>query len=308
MSLFASRTGLILGGIFFALIGRGHAEQWVRGSVAVTAVSGELQLESLGGQPYEMGSVSLPYYSMGLLSARVAAEGEIFMEASNHVRMDCQGAGFFAIERFEQEGDFTGDWFLSDIEAGQSRMIFSLRSGMLAVDSRSLSEASQLIAETPFGRITVGKALWIIGVRRDERKRTYSFDVLCAEGALRLTDKTGASYKILGGQRISGVGTSDQPSIEVAEITDEGRERFDDFSALSERLEALDVSAEALAEQMEPLLNKVAVESETEDRLPNSAGNDGRRPILIEYAPRAAPVTPFRGEARPPSAYEADLF
>ena len=36
--------------------------------------------------------------------------------------------------------------------------------------------------------------------------------------------------------------------------------------------------------------------------------NSIRRPIVIEFAREAKPVTPFRGEIRPPSADQADLF
>ncbi len=36
--------------------------------------------------------------------------------------------------------------------------------------------------------------------------------------------------------------------------------------------------------------------------------NSARRPIVIEYAREAKPVTPFRGDVKPPSADQADLF
>ena len=38
------------------------------------------------------------------------------------------------------------------------------------------------------------------------------------------------------------------------------------------------------------------------------ASDSTRRPIVIEHASEPSPVTPFRGEIAPPSAWQADLF
>jgi hypothetical protein len=245
---------------------------------------------------------------MGLLSVEAATGGEVFFKTSNHVMIYNHGAGFFAIERFEQQANFEGDWFLSERELGQSRMIFNLRYGTLIVDSRALSESSQLTVETPFGRISVKNALWMIDITKDERKHIYSFDIQCMAGALRLTDHQGSTYKIRTGQRISGVGASSAPSVEIAEITASGFEIFENFKSLAAEVDTISISPQALVAATKRVSSQAAVEPKAARPIPESGENDGRRPLLIEYAPLSAPVTPFRGVTRPPSEYEADLF
>ncbi len=271
----------------------------MRGAAAVTLVQGEPLVEEIGGEALELSFESaLPQYVHGLLKIRTEAGDSVFLKTSNHISIYNEGAGYFAIERFEQD-------LTQSIDEGKSRLIFNFREGLLAVDNRALSDDSQMIVETPLGRISVKNGWWLMEIAYDERSHIYDFSIECADGVLRFTDLTGDSYTLRNGQRLRGAGASGRPSIEVGEISEDASELFEDFAGMERSVAALDLSAEAFRAQMKPMQ---VSRSDAEASTAATEARGSKRPLLIEYAPQSAPVTPFRAVIRPPSSYQADLF
>jgi hypothetical protein len=107
------------------------------------------------------------------------------------------------------------------------------------------------------------------------------------------------------GQRLRGAGASGRPSIEVGAISEDASELFEDFAAMELSVAELDLSPEAFRAQMKPMqLSRSGADVSAS----GTATRGSKRPLLIEYAPQSAPVTPFRAVIRPPSSYQADLF
>ncbi len=278
-----------------------QAGEWMRGAVAVTSVSGEVALEEVGGESVRLSVADeLPLYFSGLLNVRTAQASEaVFLKTSNQISIYNAGTGFFAIERFEQE-------LGASSEQGKSRMILHLRQGLLAVDNRALSEASQMIVETPLGRISVKNGWWLMEIAYDERSHIYDFSIECADGVLRFTDRPGATYTLRSGQRLLGAGVSSRPSIEVAEISEDASEFFEEFSELEAGVDSMELSQDAFRAAMRAIGN--VAEPERSTATGEFGASAGKRPLIIEYAPQSPPVTPFRAVIRAPSRYEADLF
>ncbi|CAA6676765.1 MULTISPECIES: hypothetical protein [unclassified Lentimonas] len=277
----------------------GQAEQWMRGSAVVTSVRGEPRLEEVGGEMLQLSSEdSQPRHVLGLFQVRTAVGESVFLQTSNRISIYNQGSGYFAIERFEQD-------IATSEDAGKSRMILNLRQGLVAVDNRALSDNSQMIVETPVGRISVKNGWWLMEIVYDERSHIYDFSIECADGVLRFTNLKGDTYTLRNGQRLRGAGASGRPSIEVAEVSEEASELFEDFAAMEAAVTELDISAGAFRANMKPMQRA----DSGADALAEVAEARGtKRPLLIEYAPQSAPVTPSRAVIQSPSSYEADLF
>lgn len=276
-----------------------QAEEWMRGSAVVTSVAGEVSLEEVGGESLQLHSADpLPRYVSGFLKVRTRPKDAIFLKTSNRISIYNEGAGFFAIERFEQD-------VATSMDQGKSRMILNFRQGLLAVDNRALSSDSQMIVETPLGRISVKNGWWLMRIAYDERSHIYDFSIECADGVLRFTGQGGDTYTLRNGQRLRGAGASSRPSIEVAEISDAGSEFFEEFTEMEAAAAALELPAAGFRPKMKPL-KYVRVEDSAPAEV--SAARTTKRPLVIEYAPQSAPVTPFRAVIRPPSSYQADLF
>ena len=282
----------------------GMAGVWVRGSAMVMSASPEVDLTLPGGDVNLVENAGAPFAIPGLFSVSAAHAESIFIHTSNSVDLAFRGEGYFAIERFEGELAVDSN-ALDDV---QSRMILSLRQGLLVCDTRRLSDDSQFILETPFGRIFGSRALWFIEVEYDRRSGIYDFTLACADGSIRLTDKSKQSYAVLAGQRVAGAGNYMTPAIEVAANTDEVREEFEEFEALRRQydFEALDYVA--MRAQMVAMPERG---ENTVAHLLSKGGAEGQsdsRPIVIEYAPRAPAKNPFRGLIRPPSEWQTDIF
>ncbi len=311
MSVSLFKTLAIVGASIAGLAADALAQEpiWMRGAVAVVRCDEGVRLTPLGADALAVEVDALPLYLPGLLTVETATAERVMLRASNGVLIDYQGAGYLSLERFEQFTKAEGEWLSGVEEPGQSRMIFNLRSGRLVLDQRQLVEASQLIVETPIGRIYAKKrALWMIEMFKDERKRTYSFNIHCVDGDVRLLDRMGRTFTIRSGQRLSGAGSSSTPSIEVAEMTSDAVESMEDFAFRVAGVSELTLEEAPMLAAMS-LLEYRGEESPAlpgERSAPKSAGE--RRPLVIEYAPRPQPVTAFQGLARPPSSYEADLF
>ncbi len=300
MSVYFLKVCLVIPVCLLAMFATAQAEAWMRGAVVVAVAEGEVVLEEVGGELWEIQPEdSLPRYISGLLKVDAQLNGSVFLKTSNRISVYNEGAGFFAIERFEQD-------VAKSMDQAKSRMILNFRRGLLAVDHRALSDNSRMTVETPLGRISVKHGWWLMRIAYDEWSHIYDFSIECADGVLRFTDCRGDTYTLRNGQRLRGAGASSRASIEVAEISDEARELFEQFAALNAVAEAMELSDHMFRSKMKSLTHSneaTAVAVETSD-----GGGARKRPLLIEYAPQSAPVTPFRAERRPPSGYQADLF
>lgn len=288
-----------------AMVGVGSAttvaEEWRAGAIVAGAASGEVVIEEIGGTVAAADSMEAPAYFSGQIRVRTGDRSEVFIRASNQVALLNRGTGFFAIERFEQTGG------VSDAEKVEaSRMILNLRRGTLVVDNRAVGDRAQLTLETPVGRVSVDRALWFMHIDYDDRKRMYSFTIACADGGLRFTDRGGAQYSVRAGQRLSGVGIVGAPSIDVADLSGEARELFVQFSEYAAAFAEADFDRALLVNKLGPPVTVSSVTEEDPSAPHQTVG--GRRPLIIEHAPRSAPVTPFRGIVRPLSPQERGLF
>ena len=300
MSAHFLKVFLVIPACLLAALATAQAEEWMRGAVVVTAAEGDVVLEEVGGEPWGLQPEdSLPHYMSGLLKIDARLKGSVFLRTSNRISIYNEGDGFFAIERFEQD-------VAKSMDQGKSRMILNFRRGFLVVDNRALSDSSQMIVETPVGRISVKNGWWLMRIAYDDRSHIYDVSIECADGVLRFTDQGGGTYTLRNGQRLRGAGASSRLSIEVAEISDEARESFEEFAMMEVGAEAMELSDEALRSKMKSLAHANGATPAAGET--SNASGTGKRPLLIEYAPQSAPVTPFRAERRPPSGYQADLF
>lgn len=296
--------------LLFSVLAIAHSESWRQGAFAVAVVEDDLEVSDLGASNVAPVTSRLPHYLSGLIEAETLSPSRTMVLGSNGVLLDFKGAGYFAVERFEQQLH-SQEWQLSDLEKkSQSRMIINLRAGTLVIEQRKLLQSSQLVLETPVGRVAgIGGAYWMIELVRDARKRTYGFDIYCVEGTVRFSDLMGRTFTIRSGQRISGAGASKTPSIELAEMTSHAAEYIEDFELRADEVSKMTFSESAFMAPMRSLEGKKVVDSPLSSSLPSGdARESSSRPMIIEYSPRMSPITPFQGVARPPSAYEADLF
>ncbi|WP_269526912.1 hypothetical protein [Coraliomargarita parva] len=282
-------------------VARAQSDSWLHGGSCVIKVDGRAGLQSVGTARVQLADAALPYYYPGVFDLRAEAVSTVYAKTSNGMRFAWSGPGYFAFERFEQMASGAGD------PPGLSRMILNLRSGRLVLDSRSLPVGSQLIFEVPVGRITLRSALWLIEIRYDERSRIYTFQMECKEGSLRYTDRRGQDYLLRDGQRLAGAGPASSPGIEISTITAEAVERFGDVALVFDQAEDLAAQVGDFAAVMSPLSRSVNESTYTAAESAASVDSEAR-PIVIEFAPRTAPLYPYRGVIRPPSDYETDLF
>lgn len=282
------------------------AEVWVRGSAVALQSAGDVQLAvPASGRTYQ--SFDQPTYFPAIFNCRAQAGGSVLLQLSNQLRLAFRGEGFFSVERAESllaEDPVAA----ARMETARDRMILNLRRGQLIIDSRKLPAASKLVLETPFGRISGVNIVLLVRIEFDYRSGIYDFTVSSVEGVARLQDRRGLSYEIYPGQRLSGAGSYLSPAIEVGEQMNDIRETFQAYFKVLEALDPARVDTQQLQAQLEVLA--LTEHSATASRLsPEGAGSPGnKRPRVIEYAPAAAPVTPFRAEVKPPSALQADLF
>lgn len=282
------------------------AEVWVRGAAAGLESSGNVEI-SIPEDDKTFGSFASPQYFPGIFTCEAQAAGSVFIQMSNRTRLFFRGGGFFSVERAESL--FPGLQALeSGLQPTRTHMILSLRRGELLIDSREMTEDSKLILETPFGRITAENSILLVQIEFDHRSGIYDFTISSAEGTARLNDLRRQSYMIYPRQRLSGAGSYSAPAIEVGEQMDSIREKFQAYFSHLERLGPESMDTGKLQAQLKVLPALELPESAFRLAAERSGGSNRKRPRIIEYAPRAAPVTPFRADIKPPSDYQADLF
>jgi hypothetical protein len=180
-----------------------------------------------------------------------------------------------------------------------------MRSGHLLVDDRGAGDSSKLALETPLGRLTAGRALWQMRISFDQRSRIFDFEIACSAGRVSFTDNRGESYALSTGQRLSGAGERMNPGIEIVEITENDAEVIEEFVTA---LDAIRSSAEKLELYLPAIQDLPGAQQEALNAIEIPTARSGARPIIIEYAPRAETVAPFRGEIPPPSEHRAGMF
>ncbi len=282
-----------------------HAQVWVRGALALHSVSGEVELSALGEKTTVLGAGQVPLSLSGLVNAQAAYGSSALFSTSNRTFFLFEGGGSFAVERFEQILPDADTWATSPREPSQSRMILNFRMGHLVVDSRKMLDASQCLIETPLGRVSVKRALWQMTISFDQRSQIFDFTITCHDGRVRFTDLNGQQYTLRTGQRLAGAGARNSPSVEVGESTDRAKERMQKFQ---DRVRPYVTAADDLALYTSYFQEIEQAVREPVSLMEQNARSSGRHPIVIEYASEPDPVTPFRAEVRPPSAYQADLF
>jgi len=297
------RKGMVLAVLLSGVASSMSAESWRRGAVVLVEASGPAILRQVGGDASSVDEFEGSRYLSGLLQLESSEASTLRMEASNGVSLSWKGPGYFAFERFDQ---YLPD---NDRSEGFSRMRLNLREGNLILDSRSLSGASQLIVETPLGRIQAVDALWRLSIDYDPGSRMYQFSIACLDGSVRFADRRDELYRLRGGQRLAGVGAATHPAIEVAELEDATREmvRESGFAA-DEAAEPIDL--EPFLPHMEELVRPEAGldEIRAANRRASPAEEGEKRRFIIEFAPSAPELTPYKGVIRPPSDDESDLF
>lgn len=283
------------------------AEAWVRGSAMVLEASGGVEVTvPAAGESYD--AFEKPVYFPGIFSSRAQPNGSALMHTSNGMTLAFRGEGYFSVERFEGVFGINEAEAQDQLKETRSRMILNLRRGELLIDSRSLTADSKFVVETPFGRISSMKAVLLIRIEFDYRSEIYDFTISCEEGTVRLSDLQGQSYSIYAGQRIAGAGSYSAPAVEVGDQTDRILEKFELFRKTLDGLDFDKIDQAQLRAHAKPLSDFEDVAS-TSFRLSNERpSTKTKRPRIIEFAPRAEAITPFRGEVKPPSDFQAELF
>lgn len=290
----------------FTLVNASWASSgWTQGAFLIHEISGGVGLSELGKSSLDVESADLPVGIRGRFTCQADPGAAVFLSASNRMFVQLQGPGEFGVERFEQTEPEPSVWSSTDQESGQSRMLFSLRSGNLFMDTRELNETSRVAVETPIGRIAVGRALWQMRIDFDQRSGIFSFEIACSEGSLSFTSRRDSNYPLRAGQRLSGAGGWTDPGVDVVEMTTNNREAIEEF--LSTRSNAKNDAArlEYYLRFMDELLSGGGAPIDTRTT-PRGRGDAG--PVIIEYAPKPETLTPFRGEIPAPSESQADIF
>lgn len=281
------------------------AGERVRGGLTLHEVNGQLNLRELGEDVINLSVGQVPITTMGLIECEASYGSSVFMKASNRSAIYFEGSGSFAVERFEQIRPELAAWNADTLEASQSRVILNFRGGDLIVDNRKMLDSSQFLVETPLGLLTIKRALWQMRIVFDPRSQIFDFTTTCTEGSVRFIDLQGQQYRLYTGQRLAGAGSPMSPSIEVGEKTERSRGQMQRYHDLASQ------HAAATNDFTQYLVYLQVIEQNARSTpvLPlTSRPNSTRRPLVIEYAKEPEPVTPFRGEVKPPSAYQADLF
>jgi len=283
------------------------AEAWVRGSAMVLEASGGVEVTvPADGESYD--TFEDPVYFSGIFSGQARSGGSALIHTSNGMTLAFRGEGYFSVERFEGLFDAGEGDDPDQMEETRSRIILSLRRGELLIDSRSLTADSKFVVETPFGRISSVKAVLLIRIEFDYRSEIYDFTISCAEGTVRLSDLRKQSYSIYAGQRIAGAGSYSAPAVEIGDQTDQIREKFELFLKTIDEMDFGQIDPAKLRAHAKPLSEFEDVTSTSARLSDERPVESGKRPRVIEFAPRAETITPFRGEVKPPSDFQAELF
>ena len=276
------------------------ASEWWQGAFIIRKYTEGIDAQLLGGQQINFDEAITPIHASGLIKLS-ANEGEsIFLSASNGLSLYFEGLGDLAFERFEQLKRANSNTI------GPSNVILNFRSGVLLIDNRSELQDSNLIIETPVGRLISNNSLICLKINQNTKNQLINFSFLCGEGTVTYALMDGLTYSILQGQRMIGVGTFDSPMIEISEALPAMKidiERFE--SVLEKNIISMDEMV-GLESYMKKIYRKEAL---TEELIYSEATlSEQKQPMVIEYVPRPQPVEHYRGALKPLTVEELELF
>ena len=276
------------------------ASEWWQGAFIIRKYTEGIDAQLLGGQQINFDEAITPIHASGLIKLS-ANEGEsIFLSASNGLSLYFEGLGDLAFERFEQLKRANSNTI------GPSNVILNIRSGVLLIDNRSELQDSNLIIETPVGRLISNNSLICLKIKQNTKNQLINFSFLCGEGTVTYALMDGSTYSILQGQRMIGVGTFDSPMIEISEALPAMKidiERFE--SVLEKNIISMDEMV-GLESYMKKIYRKEAL---TEELIYSEATlSEQKQPMVIEYVPRPQPVEHYRGALKPLTVEELELF
>ncbi|PDH29453.1 MAG: hypothetical protein CNC89_02795 [Puniceicoccaceae bacterium MED-G31] len=276
------------------------ASEWWQGAFIIRKYTEGIDAQLLGGQQINFDEAITPIHASGLIKLS-ANEGEsIFLSASNGLSLYFEGLGDLAFERFEQLKRANSNTI------GPSNVILNIRSGVLLIDNRSELQDSNLIIETPVGRLISNNSLICLKINQNTKNQLINFSFLCGEGTVTYALMDGSTYSILQGQRMIGVGTFDSPMIEISEALPAMKidiERFE--SVLEKNIISMDEMV-GLESYMKKIYRKEAL---TEELIYSEATlSEQKQPMVIEYVPRPQPVEHYRGALKPLTVEELELF
>ena len=276
------------------------ASEWWQGAFIIRKYTEGIDAQLLGGQQINFDEAITPIHASGLIKLS-ANEGEsIFLSASNGLSLYFEGLGDLAFERFEQLKRANSNTI------GPSNVILNFRSGVLLIDNRSELQDSNLIIETPVGRLISNNSLICLKINQNTKNQLINFSFLCGEVTVTYALMDGSTYSILQGQRMIGVGTFDSPMIEISEASPAMKidiERFE--SVLEKNIISMDEMV-GLESYMKKIYRKEAL---TEELIYSEATlSEQKQPMVIEYVPRPQPVEHYRGALKPLTVEELELF
>ncbi|MGB0344251.1 MAG: hypothetical protein ACPGGJ_02560 [Coraliomargarita sp.] len=278
--------------------GFSHADRWMHGAFYLPAVPEGITISTIGGKP--LPAMDFPGVAPGRLRFSGFSREGILAAGSNGFSLAYYGMGTLAFERFEQR-------VAPGRLDGISRSILSMDAGWIQFDGRAMPGGSQVLLELPFGRVLLDSVLGSARIEYDARSRIYSFELLCAEGAMQFSDMQGGRYEVYAGQAISGAGTFLQLSLEISDLTERSRGTLAVFAErCGVEADALEARSASMLEAMSPVY--LAEETAAPVNASSDAGLDDRQPYVIEFSPSPRLLLPRYGTTRRLSESEARLF
>ena len=300
MNEFMGRCKLILSLLVFVPGLALSAGEWWQGAFILRKYTEGIDAQLLGGQQINFDETTPPIHASGLIKIS-ANEGEsIFLSASNGLSLYFEGLGDLAFERFEQLKR------ANPTTIGPSNIILNFRSGLLLINNRSDLLSSNLIIETPVGRLISKNSLISLKINENTKNQLINLSFLCEEGTLTCALKDGSTYSILQGQRMIGVGTFDSPAIEISEASPEMKRDIEKFKVVLEKDKISMDEMVRLQSYMKKMNRKEVLNGE--HNYYEATLSEQKQPIVIEYVPRPNPVEYYRGALKPLSLEELELF
>ena len=292
-----SKTLIVL---LLLLLGKSlYSEVWSRGAAVVLEADGDVGV-AVRGTDISYNSFEQPIYFPGAFSSDIRGGGSAFFYTSNGVALRFTGEGVFSVDRFESLASAAEEGGRS---AGENlgHMILNLRRGKLLIDNRALSENSKFLVETPVGRISFVKGVFLLEIIHDSRSSVYNFSVASAQGTARFSDFDNEPYLIYAGQQITGTGTHSSPSVGVGAQTGRVREQLKAFTEVLSLLDKNPIDRSKLRSHTAELQRTEDASTQAAAMVLPERHTDNRRPIVIEYAPSSEPISPLRAEVQPPA-------
>lgn len=283
-----------------------HSEIWSRGAAAVLEADGEVRI-AVRGTDITFDSIESPVYFPGVFSSDIRGAGSAFFYTSNGVMIRFVGEGVFSVDRFESLA-------APEVGTGQNvgeslgHMILNLRRGKLLIDNRALSDNSKFLVETPVGRVTFLKGVFLLEIMHDSRSSLYNFSIACAQGTARFTAFDTEPYLIYAGQQITGTGSHSSPSVGLGAQSGRVREQLIDFTEALSVLDKNRIDGKELYAHVTQLQSKENSSAQAATMLLPESDINNTTPIIIEYSPNAEPISPLRAVVQPTAQPESELF